>query len=185
MGGKLSYLNQYRGIPDPVTLKKYRNDIIVPADGGDGLVSLDEPKCNNQRNVKYDYSEIEKYLSNINCDDFLYEKNSEKENFLINEIPQMLDSAFEKALRIFEESREISCSYEFLFGNETHKLSLGSKFKDDYSLWSIHIHPNLLYGILKGYYHWDTAEIGSHIKVRRKPDIYSRKAHKFLCFLRI
>lgn len=185
LGGKLSYLNKYRGVPDPLTLKKYRSDIIVPADGGLGVVNLDTSTCENERKNFYDFKKILDYLNKFENNKYHYEKNNVKNENYLKEMPNMLDIAFENAVKSFEKANEIACLYDFYFEEINHKVLLGSKNDKEFSIWKIYINSYLMYGILKGIYHWDTAEIGSHIKVRREPDVYSRKAHKILCFLRV
>lgn len=41
-----------------------------------------------------------------------------------------------------------------------------------------------LAGLLTGRYHWNTAEVGSHILTRRVPDVFDRATQGFLSFLR-
>ena len=63
LGGKLSYLNEYRGVPDPIELKKYRKDIVVPSDGGKGYVLLDNLECKIERSNEYNRDHINQYLN--------------------------------------------------------------------------------------------------------------------------
>ena len=42
-----------------------------------------------------------------------------------------------------------------------------------------------LFGLLTGVFHWNNAESGSHLQVRRTPNIFSRDAQNFLNFLTV
>ena len=185
LGGKLSYLNEYRGVPDPIELKKYRKDIVVPSDGGKGYVLLDNLECKIERSNEYNRDHINQYLNQYENTKYSFEKQTIETDIKEIDFPKMIDAAFLNAKRKFIKSNKISCQYEFNFGNSKHVISIGSPDNLNFTIWQIFINENLLYGILKGYYHWDTAEIGSHIVVRRTPDISCRNAHKILCFMRI
>ena len=49
------------------------------------------------------------------------------------------------------------------------------------------LNPKLLKKILMGprYAHWNNAEIGSHIKFFRKPDIFDRRIYNAICYFHI
>jgi UDP-MurNAc hydroxylase len=49
----------------------------------------------------------------------------------------------------------------------------------------IEVDPRLLARLLSGprYAHWNNAEIGSHLKFKRKPDVFERALYHCLCFL--
>jgi hypothetical protein len=42
-----------------------------------------------------------------------------------------------------------------------------------------------LFGLLTGVFHWNNAESGSHLQVRRIPNTYSRDAQNYLNFLTV
>lgn len=49
-----------------------------------------------------------------------------------------------------------------------------------YSL--IEIDMRYLFGLLTGIYHWNNAEVGSHFKTTRVPDVFNRDVQRFLNF---
>ena len=90
LGGKLSYLNEYRGVPDPIELKKYRKDIVVPSDGGKGYVLLDNLECKIERSKKY--SDCKNIIlsggCHLNCSvNFKLVKKYPEYNFFVDPIP--------------------------------------------------------------------------------------------------
>ena len=73
--------------------------------------------------------------------------------------------------------------------NKSSKISLIDKntihSMNNYILYTLN--PKLLKKILMGprYAHWNNAEIGSHIKFFRKPDIFDRRIYNAICYFHI
>ena len=44
----------------------------------------------------------------------------------------------------------------------------------------IRIDPRYFFGLLSGLYHWNNAEIGSHYRSRRVPDVYKPEVYRLL-----
>jgi hypothetical protein len=47
----------------------------------------------------------------------------------------------------------------------------------------LYLDERYLFGLLSRLYHWNNAEIGSHLRARRVPDRYRRDAYAFLHYL--
>ena len=70
--------------------------------------------------------------------------------------------------------------------NKKDKISLKDKTQlnniDKYVIYELD--PRLLKRILSGpkFAHWNIAEVGSHIKFFRKPNIFDRKIYESMCY---
>ena len=62
------------------------------------------------------------------------------------------------------------------------KGSLNKNLKNNFVEYTLH--PKLLARLLRGprYAHWNNAEIGSHIKYFRKPNVFNRGVYQSICY---
>ncbi len=56
-------------------------------------------------------------------------------------------------------------------------------FPNPHSL--IQVDLRYLFGLMTNIYHWNNAQVGSHLQVRRFPDNHNRTAQNFLNFLTV
>ena len=49
----------------------------------------------------------------------------------------------------------------------------------------VRLDERYLFGLLTRLYHWNNAEIGSHLSCRRVPDVHRRDVHSFLARLHV
>jgi len=196
LGGKLHYLNNYRGVSDAFEVKNFYEKAIVLLNGG--YIDLLTNQVVKQRNSLYSKQDIDKRLDSIKDNLYDYEKEItipfSKINFM-----RLLNQAFLKAcmkseledeyifiISIMDESNSIKQRYEL---NPSEKIikQLDIEGKLDYVAYSeIKIDYRYLYGLLTTVYHWNNAEIGSHYFTKRVPlDNFNPNAQSFLNFLAI
>ena len=191
LGGKLSKHNQFRGIPDAVEVLDIDKCAIILSDNG-GEIDTVNLQPSATRNLPYSQGDIDRRITEIQGKSFDYEHIiSDKDIQKVPIIP-LMKTAYYKALK--KSQCDFDYYFVFQFGDENsilintnknnpqfeiHKKGLKDN-KEPYS--KIRIDLNYLFGLLVGLYHWNNAEIGSHFEVRRKPDLYQRKAQAFLHF---
>lgn len=194
LGGKLSKLQNYRGVPeieeaaDYFTQNTDANVILLNSYEFFDLRSQSPSKIYNPTNMV----DKENYIKNVLSKRLLdYEKDdlSEDEYWERNEreIVELIKKAFER----FERKRK-----EIKFSSETSTLIFlrpsiwckisndgkGISFINDVEKNSIErfvsykVDIRLLHRILKGpvFAHWNNAEIGSHISFDRNPNVFER-----------
>ena len=196
LGGKLHYLNEYRGVADPLELKEFDNRAIILANGG--IIDFTNGEISNERNKPYLKEDIEERLELIKNNSFDYEDEIkipfEKINFM-----RLLKQASKKA----SEKSELIDNYNFVFSikDETGKIRLkldlntadnslnqiDLKSKINHKMFSeIKIDYRYLYGLLTAVYHWNNAEVGSLYFTSRHPlKNYNPKVQDYLNFLAV
>ena len=197
LGGKLHYLNKYRGVSDPVEVTKFDKKAIILDDFGKGFIDLSSNKISKLRTKKYSLKEINKRINSIKKNKLDYEKDINIEYNKIDFI-RLFFQAYKKA----QLKSELNNNYYFLFkildnnkikgklliNANRHKKEIrkiNSKEKLGYPVSEITIDYRYLFGLLTGIYHWNNAEVGSLYLVKRKPDILNRGAQHYLNFLSI
>ena len=193
LGGRLHYLNEYRGVADAVEVKELDKRAIVLSNGG--TVDLVTGEIFRERNCRYTIEDLNKTITNIKDNKFDYEKevniSLEKINFI-----RLLRAA---ALRAGSKS-EINGGYNFVFSLTNFSMEVVKRFSLDtlrssvseialdevviYEEYSeIIIDYRYLYGLLTTIYHWNNAEIGSHYFTKRVPlRNFKRKVQSYLNF---
>lgn len=196
LGGKLHYLNDYRGVADAYEVKSFDKKAVVLLNGGE--IDTVKHKVSNERAALHGKNDIKKRVGEIKDNVFDYEREIclpiEKIDFR-----RLLQSA---SLRAHKKS-EIAKEYHFVFSILDEESQI--KFRFDlntedatvkkiemdaevaYSEFSeIFIDYRYLYGLLTAIYHWNNATVGSQYLSRRYPlDGFSREVQRFLYFLTI
>lgn len=194
LGGKLSKLNDYRGVPEieealetmskkveskGLLLNTYRTfDLYSPAD-----VDLYKP---------IDIEKKKKYIENVLTEKSLDYESNEIPNLadILNLIPQSFNRFLKKRKEIqFDSDTFIivwlsaELKVQFKCNSESYTFTsvndpLPQKFV------SYQVDQRLLLEILKGprFAHWNNAEIGSHIQFRREPDLFERGLYHSMNF---
>lgn len=196
LGGKLHYLNNYRGVADAYEVKDFDEKAIILQNGG--YIDLVSNEITNQRNSLYSMEDLDRRLESIKDNLYDYEKEISiplnKINFM-----RLLNQAFAKACMKSELKDEynfiISIKDEFgvikqrfdLNPSEKTVNQLNVNDKISHKVYSeIKIDYRYLYGLLTTIYHWNNAEVGSHYFTERVPlDSFNPKAQSFLNFLAI
>ena len=198
LAGKLSNLNEFRGVPNLIEAKNYLNSFdhikcVVPA--LEIPFEIQDLSSAIQINNNF-YDNKNSYLQKISKKKLDYEFNIKKTD--INEIKLLINKAYKN----FEEKRKFlkfqsDTNVYINLNNESYLLLKfdGSGFKylksipiNQKKYIIIKLDINLLRLILMGpaHAHWNNAEIGSHINFFRKPDtLYERGMHYCLNFFHV
>lgn len=194
LGGKLSYLNDFRGVSDPVEILTLDKNAIVLADNG-GRINTKTFVPSKTRNKIYSPVEINKRLYEIKNFQMEYEKLIPKSEVHQLPLKRLLVQASRNAINKSE------CSSDYFFcinlpNNEYAVINANRKagapiyftnntgeFPEPRS--NIIIDPRYLFGLLTHVYHWNNAEIGSQYQTRRFPNAYVKEAQSFLNYLSV
>ena len=174
LGGKLSHLNKYRGVPDPIEVTKFDKKALILDDFGKGIIDLNSNKITKLRTKKYSNLKINK-INSIRNNKFDYEKEINIEYNKINFL-RLFYKAYSNALNKSELKRDYYFVFKIydknklktqLFINinknkkEIGKTNLNNKFLRPVS--EIIIDYKYLFGLLTGIYHWNNAEGRKHV----------------------
>ena len=197
LGGKLSQINKYRGVPTlHEALEFFEKNIKVSSTG----FLLNPYKYFDLKNGKSSSNyipdskkEVEKYLERISKHKFDYENDIlPDDNSIINLISDSFKRfCFKKNEINFNSNTQliiqISDSKSVLIdltSNPSYKIVSNLNIDTIKRFVKISLDKRLLLRILKGprFAHWNNAEIGSHLKFERKPNIFERGLYHSLCF---
>ena len=195
LSGKLSKLNDYRGVPNLleaksfINLKSNTNCLLPYFEKEFSIESLADTK---EIDISY-YDGKKKYLKKISSFKFDYEKKNDKAD--IASIKKLIPNAYDnferkrKELVFSSETQlyiELTESFYLLISFNGKSYSYETKVNMKLKKYIIlKLDLRLLKLILMGpkYAHWNNAEIGSHITFYRKPDsLYERGMHYCMNF---
>jgi len=196
LSGKLSHLNDLRGVPE---LEYLDYTFKEPSIYHDGLrlmntgctLDLDTGK----QDILFtpdDQVEKKRYIKDVlNKRIFDYENDPEVTELEIDKLMIGAYSRFEQKRRELQYTSERIIyfkndhDYNFITLNGQGWGIQISKPEDNYLI--IELDSKLLARLLKGpkYAHWNNAEVGSHLKFHRNPDTYERALHHCLYSLYI
>jgi UDP-MurNAc hydroxylase len=200
LGGTLAELNDQRGIPEleeafdyftvssNVDQKKYRCIILNPQNNFD----ITTEKV-SESYKKSDLQEKTDYVKNVlSAKKFDFE---DKPHSTLDQIVKLLPKCYERfeyrrkkinyssdkviLLKISEDKiLEISCN------GSGYKIIPKEEKKDFKNFVLIELDDRLLNLILSGpkFAHWNNAEIGSHLRFYRQPDVFERAQYHCLCY---
>ena len=194
LGGKLSDLNEFRGVADATEILKLDKNALVLSDDG-GTISTDSLVTKELRKKPYPKTILKKRILEISKYPMSYEKLFSKSEIKQLPLKRLLVSASEKAI----QKSEVDSDYYFcinFFCNEYAVINANKhkkekiKFVTNYSDLPnpksiINIDERYLFGLLTHVYHWNNAEVGSQFFVKRVPNTNNPKAQNFLNFLTI
>lgn len=206
LGGDYAYLNPYRGVADPVEVKAFDSDAIILADDGESWVDTATMVPSNIRNTAYDQKDIdlyakiycnqpfldEKYFKGLDMRAVPFERLLIKSYFHAHAKSEVAESDVWQIAIHFKPNKWFICS-----ANANQKPSF--KIVKTAGEWDeagepvypkvavpcyfiTKVRPTYLYGLLTGVFHWNNAEVGSHLTVKRKPNKFVRSVHDFLNF---
>ena len=196
LGGKLSFLNDYRGVADAYEVKSIDDRAIVLLNGGE--IDLVNNVVKKERLSVYSEQELKKRISDVKDCLLDYEKEIflpiDKINFM-----RLLNAASMKAVKKSEVDEEYHLIFSILDNDDQVKLRFDINTQDgavrpmpldaevEYLQFSeIKIDYRYLYGLLTTVYHWNNAEVGSQFFTKRYPlNNFKPKVQGFLNFLSI
>jgi len=194
LGGRLSKLNHYRGVADAVEVLPLEPRSIVLADGGQARYDLTSRTASALRTEPYSSNEISDFLADIEAATFDYEKELDFRSRISLPFLPLLNAAKEKARKKVRLSEpywlciqpNLTGKY-FVFNvasDEAVKI-LGTLDDSLTPRAEIQIDQRYLFGLLTRLYHWNNAEIGSHYRTNRVPDIFIREVYDYLDILQV
>jgi len=196
LGGFLSTLNSKRGVPEIEEAAEYFREktssdiLLLNSYEYFDLILGKQSKEYEPINIE----EKENYINNILArQKFPYEQDNS--NISDSDFLDLISKSYDR----FEKKRlEINFISEtrILIALENDTFCSISCKGEGYSIINLkdrsttnryvayELHKNLLIQILQGpkYAHWNNAEIGSHIKFERQPNIFERGLHHCMCF---
>jgi len=198
LAGKLSEVNEFRGVPDLLEAKKYINEFsktncILPL----LEISFDIKNISSIKEIQNAFYDARaEYLNKIKNKKLDYEKNNKIIN--LDDLKKLIQLAFQsfetkrKLLNFSTKTKvfiylDINCYLLLNFNGEGY--SYVKKVPETETKFLIlKLDLRLLELILMGpkFAHWNNAELGSHINFYRKPDLlYERGLHFCLNFFHV
>jgi UDP-MurNAc hydroxylase len=194
LGGKLTNLNFYRGVPDQVEVMSFDPKAIVLKDNG-GEINTNTLIPTQTRCKPYSKKEIDKKISRIKVKKMAYEKLMPIKSIHQLPIRRLLAQATKNAVLKSEcEEDHFFCikledgQYAVINANKHSQNSLRFIGVSDLlptPRSELIIDLRYLFGLLTHIYHWNNADIGSQFLVRRVPNVFNQKAQWFLNFLAV
>lgn len=194
LGGRLTDMNEFRGVADPVEILEFDNKAVVLADNG-GEIDTKSFTPTQVRTKKYEEIDKVKRIEEIKAVEMDYERLISEEE--IGQLP--LKRLLIQASRIALNKSECEADYYFCLNlpnvgicvlNANKNQAESITFFDELTPLpvprsEIIIDPRYLFGLLTNVYHWNNAEVGSQYETRRTPNVLNRKAQTFLNYLTI
>jgi len=193
LGGRLSELNRLRGVCDACeAVARYPDRSVVLADGGAAYIDLDTRSVTESRDEPYGEREVDAYLNELDISGYDYEREIQPKPFRTLPVMPLLTSAYGRAISRsattepfwFCISTRPEQFYCFDTGSDSGIL-VRSEVDDLEPRCEIIIDERYLFGLLTRMYHWNNAEIGSHYRAHRVPDVYRSDVYGFLHFLQV
>ncbi len=194
LGGKLTELNDFRGVADAVEVLDIDDNAIVMDDGGFSVISTGDLIPSAVRLKKYSRKDLQKRFNEIKNAKMHYETLINEDH--ANKLPilRLLPKAYNNAIK-FSEVKE---DYYFYIHIDDNGVLMNCN-PDNHSYEVVNHSENLptprteifinkvyLFGLLTMIYHWNNAEGGSQFMARRYPyNAYNMHAQTFLSFLHI
>ena len=201
LGGYLSKLNKYRGVPDIGDAIIYLKNNITNNSKGILLKNYqifdlktekifetnEKEKINNEQNNK------ENYLKEIAFNKYEFESDPEPTlEDVLKYIPKSFsrfkakkdEIKFKSETKLIIELPENKLLYIELTETSDYKIIEKKDLTNEDKFVKMKLDFRLLIRILRGprYAHWNNAEIGSHITFERKPNIFERGLYHSYCF---
>lgn len=169
LGGHLSKLNEFRGIPDAIETLSISDKIRVPADGGEAIFSCSSLTWSHERIDAYDPEDIKARVNDLQKLNLYYEELQIK---IPNHILHRLCDLAVRNMQI-RYAGELSYVFNIISDEFEFKTFINSEVETDFEF-HIWIDRRLLFLLITGIYHWDNAEIGSLYTVDRGDMPYDR-----------
>lgn len=199
LGGTLSHLNRYRGVPELETLAELFPPLLERGAVASKMILLnsleffdiDSEKASSEF-IPPNANEREAYVRDV-----LNFKKYAYENFEVT--GDTFFDLYDKIVPAFQHMRSKLIFYNFStpthvyfdvglesifsipFNGQELSVIKASEIKEPFVL--IQLHPGLLEMILTRKAHFNNAEIGSHLTFYRSPNVYERGIYNFLSYL--
>lgn len=191
LGSKLVELNGFRGVPSVKDATDFLKGVVSSTTLGITLELFDEYLVGQKIHLKdnslkqQSYQEFLDEIANKSLD-------YESDIWLDEDLPELIEMAYkrfsDKCVEIgYQSVTSIIIETEAVLFSmspyqapcfEKVKITMENKFV------KITLSNNLLHRLLRGprFAHWNNAEIGSHLKYKRNPNIFERGLYHALCY---
>jgi UDP-MurNAc hydroxylase len=195
LAGPLSELNSERGMADAVEAAALRPGIALALeDGGSGVIDLQTLSPSGVRTTPYLSENLDKYLAETPFPGYDYEREVVPLHGRALPLIPVLQAAVNAARRRIP--LEDTCwicigtgDSDRLIAFDASKsggpVELRADVEDLVPRLEVRLDERYLFGLLTRLYHWNNAEIGSHLSCRRVPDVHRRDVHSFLARLHV
>jgi UDP-MurNAc hydroxylase len=193
LGGNLSQLNFYRGVSDLYEIGQIDSSAVVLNDY-EGSIDTVSFRATGTKQSPTSVQAIEQRIEDIKHQPMVYEAIPE---WMISNkvLVSLLSSAVMRARRKSECNQDYFFCFRLPEGNsaiinarkdsEAPLVITYDEFDSYMPRSEVVIDYRYLFGLLTGVFHWNNAESGSHLQVRRIPNIFSRDVQNFLNFLTV
>lgn len=190
LGGPLRALNGLRGMNDATDCIGLRPEVtIVLDDGGDAEIDLATLEATRLRTERYDPARVDAYLAELPFPGYDYER----EIHLMPGRALPLDPLVRAAVRASSSRVQLDAPLTVVLRTrgadgpawvfdpmDAAEVRRASGPVEASPRIELDVDARHLYGLLTRLYHWNNAEIGSHISVKRTPDVFRRDLHAWL-----
>lgn len=192
LGSRLSELTEFRGVPSVSYATSFLNEEFKERSNGLLLEKFDVYDLDSQsmkKNTEKFPLSREEYISVISEKVLDYDNDSWDDS----DLEELIKSAYKRfkakadEIEFQSNTKLVIKSYRIAFQLSTdcavEKIQLDASLVEPYV--KIEVNHNLLQRLLRGprYAHWNNAEIGSHLKFLRKPNMFERGLYHCMCFL--
>lgn len=194
LGGNLSALNEFRGVVDPTKILTIDPKAVVLADGGEAHIDTCSLTASATRTVPYSSADISRRISEISHNPLQHETDFAPSLDVRLPILRMMSigiARFRKAANISHDYYiALSLDSQFIVFNASHDGGdLEIKSLSDLEILTprsvVSLEKRLLFALLSGVYHWNNAQVGSLLSIRRHPDIYVQEVEYAFSFLSV
>ena len=190
LGGKLSAMNDFRGVADPVEVLEFDEYAVVLADAG-GFITTDTLIAQGTRTEAYSRDLVRRRQAEISANPLAYEQVLSSLPLEAVPMRRLLKNALKNAVARSECDQDY---YYLIKWSETDQVLINARRTSSPDFLpvtaelpeprsEISIDYRYLFGLLTHLFHWNNAEVGSQFQTRRIPDVFSRPAQQFLNFL--
>lgn len=192
LGGPLSALNRFRGIPDPVKAAQEAGPAaFVLADGGDATFDLDTMAASSVRTAPYDLAAADQFLAEMDFPGYAYEREIRPDPGHALPLERLLNAACRRARSEFPlpgphwicvkpERDESFLCFDVAGTDDIVRLKADALAERCHPRLEVYIDPRYLFGLLTRLYNWSNASIGSQYFCKRAPDIFNRDIFYFI-----
>jgi len=168
LGGKLYYLNPYRGNADDVDVHAYGLSSVVLSEGG--TIDLGTLSCNKVRVGRIDTDNVQKYALSLSSKSYLYECERDIQSV---DYYYLEKEAFDNAMKKSPVKPEVYICIKLVDQDKwicmlpsKNKFAILESVEGTSPRWEAYPDPRLLYGLLTKKFHWNTAYVGSLYPIR-------------------
>lgn len=192
LGGPLSKLNPYRGLPDPIkVIGKTNCKTFILEDGGQASLDANTLIASSERSEPYDLEKIQQYLNNIPFNGYDYERELIFQEGHNPQLVPLIKVAIEQTKKRFKVEEDFwFCIFPEKFrkficfnisANKNNDILIVDNCSEIQPRIEFFIDDRYLFGLITRLYHWNNGGAGAQYRCRRVPDknTYTECRHVF------